>query len=168
MLPLTYYAEDGIATDMSENEWLTRVRGAYKQGEHLVDLHAVEAWIGEQKIRWEVQGYTVALFSKTQGTGKNSVHVNIRGPSHTAQPSFRSMEGRRNVRRRSTVTSRPIALLGTELTTDAGEDCLRMPCAMSTCGHGESSGLSTAVRWDKCGSCDRIGEKEDKDCVYVR
>jgi len=78
---VTYYVEDRTATDMNENEWLTRGRDAYKHEERHVDLHIVEAWIGEQKTRWEALGYTVELFPMTQGTGKNSVRFNVDGPT---------------------------------------------------------------------------------------
>lgn len=66
---------------MSEDTWLARVRAANERGETLVDLDAVAAWMQRLTTAWQAHGLTVEHFSVTRDAPKNSVRMNIDGPT---------------------------------------------------------------------------------------
>jgi len=61
--------------------WSQAVREASRSGESLVDLSTVAAWISRNRHLWVDGGLTVEVFAKSEGTPKNSIHLNIDGPA---------------------------------------------------------------------------------------
>src|SRR5579871_4795147 len=71
---------------MSLDAWLARLKAANGRGETLVNLNAVAAWMQHLTPTWEAQGYTVRCFPVTHDSPKNSVHMDIDGPTFVSTP----------------------------------------------------------------------------------